>query len=199
VLRWNAAEESDAIRLERRLVSAQPVKANEGLLGAPREPVEQRLLVEHDAGVAMDREIRLGETYEYRVQRVARMEKDGKTVEVAGEISAPVRIEALDVFPPERPAGLAAVALVPSDGSAAAIDLSWQPNTDPDLAGYYVYRREAETPWRRISGEKLVAGPAFHDAEVLAGHTYIYGVSAVDAKGNESQRSEDATETVPKP
>jgi hypothetical protein len=198
VLHWNAADAVVAIRLERNVVSAPPVKAKEGPLSAPPEPVEQRLLVEHDGGVALDHEIRFGETYEYRAQRVARQEKDGKTVEAAGEFSAPVRIEALDVFPPERSAGLAAVATAASDTSPAAVDLNWVPNTEADLAGYYVYRREAETPWRRISGEKPVAGPAFHDAAVLAGHTYIYGVSAVDANGNESQRSEDATETVPK-
>ena len=58
-------------------------------------------------------------------------------------------------------------------------------------------RREADTPWRRISGEQPVVGPAFHDTQVTAGHKYTYGVSAVDHAGHESTRSADAEETVP--
>ena len=108
-----------------------------------------------------------------------------------------MRIEALDVFPPAIPAGLAAVANPPANGEPASIDLSWQPNTEPDLAGYYVYRHEAETPWQRISGSQPVPAPAFHDPSVQPGYTYVYGVSAVDRSGHESGRSADAQETVP--
>jgi fibronectin type 3 domain-containing protein len=108
-------------------------------------------------------------------------------------------VEALDVFPPAIPTGLVAVATAADAAAAtdASIDLSWQPNTEADLAGYEVYRREDQTPWQRISGDQPVIGPAFHDAHVLAGHTYSYGVSAVDKGGHESGRSQEAQETVP--
>ncbi|HWE85358.1 MAG TPA: fibronectin type III domain-containing protein [Terracidiphilus sp.] len=197
VLRWKAADPRDAIRLERTLENPPPADPHAGALAAPPEPVRQILNVPSDAGEAIDKAIVFSRTYEYRAQRVAHSQSDGRTLELAGDLSAPVRIAAEDVFPPAIPEGLAAVANAPVNGGAASIDLSWQPNTEPDLAGYYVYRREAETPWRRISGEQPVPGPAFHDPSVEAGHAYIYGVSAVDRKGHESTRSADAEETVP--
>jgi fibronectin type 3 domain-containing protein len=133
------------------------------------------------------------------VQRIARVQVDGRTIELAGEISQPIRVDAQDVFPPAVPTGLAAVATAGEAGAVPSIDLNWEPNTEPDLAGYFVYRREEETPWQRVSGDKPVAGPAFHDIGVLPGHTYRYSVSAVDRGGHESGRSAETQETVPNP
>lgn len=198
-LRWAPMDAHDAIRLQRTLLNPPPTPAHHGPLAAPPEPVEQNLEVDSDVGRALDKSIVFGRTYEYRAQRLARIDVDGKTLELAGDISAPIRIQALDVFPPAIPTGLAAVANPPANGELPSIDLSWQPNTETDLAGYYVYRREAETPWRRISGDQPVPAPAFHDTDVAPGHTYIYGVSAVDQQGHESTRSADAEETVPNP
>ncbi|HEY2857290.1 MAG TPA: hypothetical protein VGJ21_02610 [Terracidiphilus sp.] len=198
VLRWEPGDAGGAIRLKRTLLNAPAAKEQRGLLAAPAETVTQDLLVEHNGGMALDKGAAFGRSYEYRAQRVAQVTADGKTMELAGEWSAPIRVDVQDVFPPAVPTGLAAVATAAGDGVATSIDLSWQPDAETDVAGYYVYRREDLTPWKRISGEKTVVGPAFHDADVLAGHTYIYGVSAVDARGNESGRSEDAQETVPK-
>jgi fibronectin type 3 domain-containing protein len=121
---------------------------------------------------------------------------DGKTVELPGEVSAPIRVAALDVFPPSAPVGLAAVATGAADATAASIDLSWQADAETDVAGYRVYRREG-AEWRRISGDQPVVGPAFHDTDVQAGHTYVYAVTAVDTRGNESQRSAEASDSVP--
>lgn len=199
VLRWNAVDPGDSIRLKRTLVDAPADKPKEGPLALPAEPASLDLLVEHDGGVAMDKGVALGRNYEYRAQRLVRVSAEGNTVELQGEVSAPISVAAQDVFPPTVPVRLAAVATGAAGATAASIDLSWQPDAEIEVAGYYVYRREARTPWRRISGERPVVGPAFHDTDVLAGHTYIYGVSAVDARGNESGRSEDASETVPQP
>ena len=197
VLRWKPVDAQDSVRLERTLENPPPAKAHSGPMAAPAEPVHETLGVSSDEGNALDPGIVFGRIYDYRAQRIARVEADGKTLELAGELSAPVRIDALDVFPPAIPAGLAAVANPPENGEPASIDLSWQPNTEPDLAGYFIYRREAETPWRRISGSQPASAPAFHDASVLPGHSYIYGVSAIDQKGHESGRSASAEETVP--
>lgn len=212
VLHWtalgNAAQEPStvAIRLHRKLLTQAASKPQQGLLAPQPEPQEQNLLVDACAeggrkGVCgvLDKEIRFGQTYEYRAQRVARVTVDKETLELAGELSAPVRVQALNVFPPEVPTGLVAVATVGEDGAATAIDLSWQPVTDANLAGYAVYRREGEAAWERISPAELLVPPAFHDAQVQTGHTYRYAVSAIDAGGHESARSAETQETVPNP
>ncbi len=111
----------------------------------------------------------------------------------------PFAVEALDIFPPAIPTGLAAVATAGDAGMETSIDLSWQPVTDPDLAGYAVYRSESGGAWRRISPAQPIVPPAYHDAQVQPGHTYSYAVSAIDQGGHESARSAETEETVPQP
>ena len=210
LLRWTPDESAGvAVRLERTLLTPQSKeqqkKEQESPLSAPAEPVNRTLLV--TAGVqqgrALDRDIRFGETYEYRAQRVASVTADGQKLELAGPLSAPVRIDAVNIFPPDVPSGLAAVATVGENGAGPttgpAIDLSWTPDTEADLAGYIVYRREGDGAWQRVSPAQPVVGPGYHDAAVERGHTYDYAVSAIDAEGHESQRSAEAQETVPAP
>jgi hypothetical protein len=217
VLHWKPDSEHAAIRLHRTLLTPQPAaaagtipKSQQGILAPPPEPLEQSLLV--DAGVstgqapdrALDKDIRFGQTYEYRAQRIARVTVDeqtqgSQTLELAGELSAPLRVEILDVFPPAVPTGLAAVATAQDAATPASIDLSWQPVTDTDLAGYQVYRREAGDAWQRITPAQPSVAPAFHDSQVQPGHTYHYTVTAVDLGGHESARSIETEETIPNP
>lgn len=199
VLHWTPGGENVSVRLQRRLLTPQAEKPRRGPLGPAKEPVEQDLWIEGGSqiGQAIDKDIRFGETYEYRAQRVARITADGKTLELGGELSPPVQVEAKDVFPPAVPTGLVAVATLGDDGGETAIDLSWQPDAEPDTAGYIVYRREGDEDWQRISPAQPAFGPGFHDAHVVAGHTYRYAVSAVDQGGHESARSAEAQETVP--
>jgi hypothetical protein len=206
-LRWSpdsaAAQpaSSIAVRLHRKLLTPSPVKLRPGPLDPTPEPLEQSLLVEAGVpdGRALDEDIRFGQTYEYRAQRVARVTVESQMLELLGPLSAPLRVEVLDVFPPAVPTGLAAVA-IPAEASAeASIDLSWQPDTESDLAGYRVYRREAGGDWQRISLAIPLIAPAFHDGKVQPGHTYHYAVTAIDQGGHESARSAEAEEPVPVP
>jgi hypothetical protein len=215
VLRWaplqTAAQESSAIRLHRKLLNPPPAPNSQpGLLAPQPEPLEQNLLVDSCAPDAvkgschaLDSSIRFGQVYEYRAQRVARVTVEGKTQELAGELSAPVRVEAQDIFPPAVPVGLAAVAATSENGAGnapqVAIDLSWQPVTDFDLAGYVVYRREGDAAWQRISPAAPLVPPAFHDSQVQPGHSYVYAVSAISQGGYESARSAETEEPVPNP
>ena len=148
---------------------------------------------------AIDKTVRLHETYEYRAQRVNRAEVDGKTVELAGELSAPIDVEVKDVFPPNVPTELAVVATAGENGARPAIDLSWQPGSEAELAGYIVYRRQGNSDWQRISPVTPGIEPAYHDSQVQPGHTYHYAVTAVSKGGQESERSTEAEETVPQP
>ncbi|WP_348262367.1 fibronectin type III domain-containing protein [Telmatobacter sp. DSM 110680] len=203
VLSWSTdgkQGQNYAVRLERTLTSPSADKPQRGPFAAPSEAAKETLLVEEGAeqGRAFDKSAHLGESYVYRAQRVSRVTVDGKTLELAGAFSAAVEVEAKDVFPPSVPTGLAAVATAGANGEAAAIDLSWQPDADGDLAGYVVYRREGEGEWGRISASTPTIEPAFHDAQVQAGRTYHYAVSALSKSGHESDRSDEAQETVPK-
>ncbi|MDR3725229.1 MAG: fibronectin type III domain-containing protein [Terracidiphilus sp.] len=199
-LRWTAISgEQTSVRLDRKLLNPPAASKKQGPLGSVAEPAEQKLLVVERVGEAraLDRGGKFGESYEYRAQRVVRVSVDGETLELTSGWSEPVRVAVNDTFPPDVPVGLAAVAAAPETG--AAIDLNWQPNREDDLAGYIVYRREGDGPWQRVSPEKLLTAPAFHDAGVQAGHTYRYAVSAVDQGGRASKHSGETEETVPEP
>jgi hypothetical protein len=198
VVHWTPDEGTADVRLHRKLLTPPTTKPKEGLTAPPPEPLEQSLLVEdaHE-GRALDKTVRFGETYEYRAQRVSRVTVNGKTLELAGELSAPMQIEAKDIFPPAPPTGLVSVPTPGRAGAAPAIDLSWEPDAEPDLAGYIVYRREGDGQWLRISPMAPVIGPGFHDAHVEPGHTYRYAVTAIDQGGHESARSAEIEETAP--
>lgn len=203
-LHWQQADPAVSIRLHRVLVTPaahQKPESRAGLLDAEPEPAQQTLLVADDPGRALDHSITFGSAYEYRAQRVARIQSEGQTVELAGELSGPVRVQAVDTFPPAVPTGLVAVAVTPEPGQpgSLAIDLSWQPSPDADTAGYIVYRRQGDAAWQRTSGDQPISAPSFHDAAVQPGQSYAYAVSAVDRIGNQSARSEEARETVPQP
>jgi hypothetical protein len=204
LLHWTPdAEDTAIIRLDRRLLTPQPSqpKQQQGPLAPPPEPAERNLLVHTglQQGRALDKDIRFGESYEYRAQRVARVTVGDHELELDGPLSAPVRIDAAQLFPPSVPGGLAAVATAAENGSPAGIDLSWIPDTEADLAGYIVYRREGDGPWQRLSPDQPLAGPGFHDSDVQPNHTYHYAVSAIDQEGHESARSAETQETVPQP
>lgn len=205
VLSWTPDNEKAAVRLERKLLTPATAKSQskseQGPLAPSPEPMKQSLLVETgtEHGRAIDSNAHFDETYEYRAQRVVRIELDGKTLELPGEVSAPIDVDVKNVFPPAVPTGLAAVASVGANGTGPSIDVNWQPNTEADLAGYIVYRREEGGAWQRVSPATPAIEPAFHDTQVQRGHTYRYAVSAVGKNGHESERSAEAEETVPQP
>jgi hypothetical protein len=201
-LRW-AEGENSGVRLHRKLLNppAPDKKQQSGPMTPATEPVLRDLFVDapkdgQPTG-ALDRTAHFGEVYEYSAQRVVQVSIDGpdgkKSLELAGEISAPIRVDVVDTFPPAVPRGLVAVP-VPDEKT---IDLSWQPDTEEDLAGYIVYRAESDGEWKRISGPQPLEGPAFRDQTVAAGHSYRYAVSAIDLTGHESQRSVEAQESIP--
>jgi len=81
-------------------------------------------------------------------------------------------------------------------GQKPFVDLNWAPNMESDLAGYNVFRRVGGGEPVKLN-QQLVPVPSFRDESVVRGRSYLYSVSAVDARGNESPRSPEATESVP--
>jgi predicted phage tail protein len=130
---------------------------------------------------------------EYRIAALTQT-ADGKQTLVEGDDSSAVSILAHDVFPPKPPTELQAVFSGP--GQQAFIDLSWTPNVEPDLAGYNVYRHEEGAEAVRVN-PSLVTSPSFRDQQIAAGKQYFYSITAVDARGNESAKSAETSETVP--
>ena len=106
------------------------------------------------------------------------------------EVSPPSTFTFRDTVPPAAPGGLEAV---PGGGFGAppSVDLSWSPSVEADLAGYNVYRAEVPNPggtphFIRLNPE-LLPGPGFHDATATPGKHYLYRVTALDQRGNESE------------
>ena len=95
---------------------------------------------------------------------------------VMSEPSPPVCFTPIDVFPPAAPAGLAAV---PSEGG---ISLIWEPNTELDLGGYLVLRRETGDATLRQLTDTPIGDARYRDATVQPGTRYTYSVVAVDTQ-----------------
>lgn len=141
-----------------------------------------------------DANIEWEKTYDYRIETVSVIGGDGAARQIEGDDSPEIKIFAHDVFPPDVPNGLQAVFSGP--GQKPFIDLVWAPVTDLDLDGYNVYRHEEGSASVKVNGA-LVKTPAYRDESVTSGKRYIYSVSAVDVRGNQSAHSEEASESVP--
>lgn len=96
--------------------------------------------------------------------------------------SAPAAITPVDTFPPAAPTGLTALLGVTS------IEIAWDRNTEPDLAGYRIYRAPAGGEFVRIA--EVGSTPTYSDRQFARNATHRYAISAIDRRGNESPRSE---------
>jgi hypothetical protein len=142
-----------------------------------------------------DSSIEWESTYEYHAETVTLVPQENKPeLEVPGDDSPEIKVFAHDIFSPAVPSGLQAVASGP--GQKTFVDLVWAPVTDVDLDGYNVYRHVDGMAPLKLNAAPLSA-PAFRDTNIMPGNRYLYTVSAVDVRGNESGHSEEAGESVP--
>lgn len=142
-----------------------------------------------------DPEIEWQTTYEYRIETDTLIDRPDKPSQrIEGEESPALTVFAEDKFPPSVPAALQAVFSGP--GQRRFIDLVWAPDSEADLAGYNIYRHSDGAPPVKLNADPVQA-PAYRDFAVESGKRYSYSVSAVDVRGNESGRSDEASETVP--
>lgn len=165
-----------------------------------RRPVNEQqftLVQEVPAGPALvtaaDNNFEWEKTYEYKVVPVTEL-TNAHGVEIEGEDSPIIKAFVHDSFAPAQPVGVQAVFSGP--GQKPFIDLSWSPSTASDFAGYNVFRRTQSQQPIKINTEPVRA-PSFRDEKITPGTTYSYSVSAFDLRGNESPRSEEASESVP--
>jgi hypothetical protein len=126
----------------------------------------------------LDTTAEFGKQYSYEVQA---FEDLGNHREAQSDPTPARTVAYKDVFPPAAPAGLRATP------SASAIELSWDANSESDLAGYRVYRSVIGGAFEKIADVSEI--PTYSDKAVQAGKTYRYQITAVDKSGNESSRS----------
>jgi hypothetical protein len=112
---------------------------------------------------------------------------------IEGDSSMPNCFTPVDVFPPAAPARLVAVA------DEGGISLIWEPNAEPDVAGYLVLRGEATDATLQPLTPTPVTEARFRDTHVSAGKKYVYAVIALDSRlpfGNISAESNRVEETA---
>jgi hypothetical protein len=127
----------------------------------------------------------LGQSYCYGARLVASTDPV-----IESESSNEVCVAVKDVAAPAAPEGVAALV---RDG---AVEVSWSPSSEPDLAHYRVHRAKAGGTPERVA--EVAAGEStFRDATLEPAVPYSYTVTAVDAAGNESPPSAPAEGALP--
>jgi hypothetical protein len=126
-----------------------------------------------------------GQSFCYVVRLVA---ATAPVIESASSNEACLAVK--DVAAPAAPAG---VAVLVREG---AVEVSWSPSSEADLAVYRVYRaRPGEAP-QRIA--EVAAGEStYRDTALPRATPFLYTVTAVDAAGNESPPSAAAEGSLP--
>lgn len=125
-----------------------------------------------------DTSTEFGKSYVYRIQTFAKL-ADNREAE--SDSSQEVSITPEDQFPPAVPGGLRATT------TSNSVELTWESNTEADLAGYRIYRAMPGGAFEKIAD--LATLPTYSDRAVEQGKRYQYAVSSVDQSGNESPRS----------
>ncbi len=167
---WTPQREHLKWRIYRRATASQPAPA---------------LIATADASPYLDQTSQFETDYEYSV--VAIDETPISTAE--SEPSRAIHVNEKDTFPPAVPASITVLA------GSSSLEVTWERSPDADLKGYYVYRAADNGPFQRVGD--LQTTPAYSDHDIKPGVHYRYAVSAVDLKGNESERSTVAEMTAP--
>lgn len=111
----------------------------------------------------------------------------------AGPPSEPLVYEVLDNVPPSAPFGVETVTTTVGD-----VEVTWQTSLEQDVEGYHVYRaRRSQGDYTPLTDEPVDVLETFYvDSTTVPGTQYHYRVTAVDASGNESERSNPASALV---
>jgi hypothetical protein len=142
----------------------------------------------------IDTRFEFGKKYEYVVRALSTLNNDASlnnAIESNG--SKPLTLLPKDTFPPSAPTPITIASI------GGLVSLYWPLNPEADVVGYNIYRTSVEnTPadkWIKLNPQ-LHKTASFRDDKVEVGKQYYYRITAVDAYGNESERSETKSETV---
>jgi len=111
-----------------------------------------------------------------------------RAVQITGKAfdSPPLQVKVTDTAPPRTP-GAVETFVRPTE----EVEVSWSVSTEPDAAGYRVYRAQRlSIPPQPLHKEPLdLLETVYVDSTARAEEIYYYKVSAVDSSGNESSLS----------
>ena len=200
-----------AVTLQRTATSAVPAAAKPGTTPAVQQKQAASAVVQlqastagSDRGGTVDTSAQRGAIYRYAAWRSRSVVVAGKSLSLRSPDSAPLVITIRDTTPPATPVGLEAVA-----DDNGFVDLSWEPDIESDLAGYWIERAElpasadrtpsesasSSEPWAR-QNPTPISVPAFRDVVPPGAHRYRYRVLAVDSTGNLSAPTPPVTVSV---
>lgn len=131
-----------------------------------------------------DRGFQFGQKYRYFVRASASETSPFQE----SENSDTADLHAEDMFPPSPPSGLVAIS------GEGYVTLSWEANREEDLAGYRVWRREEGRDDHVLLTQEPIVELSSTDSTVEKNKRYYYAITAVDLAGNESRKSQEATE-----
>ena len=132
-----------------------------------------------------DGSARLGESYVYRVRAVLETVRG----QVESRDSEAASLFHRDVYPPEPPRRLTLVV------GREFLSLAWFPNSEADLAGYHVFRRQGPGEFQRLTAT-ATQRTSYEDRDLRKGAVYAYRVTAVDRAGNQSSYSNVVSDTL---
>ena len=103
-------------------------------------------------------------------------------------------IAATEIPDPAGPLRITADAQTPN-----LVTLSWDPNTETDLAGYRIYRAPSSGgPYTRIGQIQVMAAPEF-TGPALGNGTWFFVVTAYNTAGLESGYSNEVSKIIATP
>jgi hypothetical protein len=129
-----------------------------------------------------------GKEYEYIVRAL----RNFKGTLIEG-LPSPVVIGTPEKFlPPSQPTGL--IGIMRREGDKTGVELRWNRNPEPDVAGYDLYRQEMGTDDSAKVNSRLLTEPYFFDTTADPRKAYLYRLKAVDnsPRRNQSQFSLEA-------
>ncbi len=91
--------------------------------------------------------------------------------------------------PPQAPSGFSA------EAGDSRILLTWLPNSEPDLAGYNLYRSNTAGSGHILVNTNLITGESYLDMGVVNGVTVHYFLTALNTNGEESDASQEVSVT----
>ena len=185
-LRWSAAAPGPSPAPTSFIVYRTHLLSN----GSPAAPPEAVGVTTGNS--YQDSSVAAGETYRYVVRGVVTMA--GKSVESAD--SAPVIVHVSGPHSLPAPAGVVAIPVRSAQGHVE-VELSWEIGSEPNLAGYNVYRTESPSIPGLLVNSRVLLAPAFRDTAVRPGRTYYYSVAEVGFDGSESRLSAPVKVTTP--